>query len=396
MNGNPDRLYELVPVVYRLRDAEQGYPLRALLQVIAEQANLIEDDIARLYENWFIETCDDWVVPYIGALVGYQPVAAAVDTGRRGAPAALMSSRREVANTIRFRRRKGTASLIEELARAVSGWPARATEFYRQLGVTQNLNFLHLGRGRTAELRDGDALDDLDGAFDEMAHAVDLRRVGSRHFPGRDNVPDFGVFIWRLKSYTVTQTQAYCHEEVSPSCYSFSPLGNDTPLYTNPAAAPPSAAADLRLPVPVRRRRFEAREIDETSGKLVSGVPFYYGEGKSLTIWTGSPPAKFPIKQIVPTDLSDWSYRPLPDQIAVDPQLGRIKFAPGQSRKNPVWVSYSYGFSADMGGGEYQRPMRAPAGATIYQVGNAPKSKATFTRIGDALAKWKADRPRMR
>src|SRR5258708_1330277 len=97
MNGNPDRLYELVPVVYRLRDAEQGYPLRALLQAIAEQANLIEDDIARLYENWFIETCDDWVVPYIGALVGYQPVAAAVDTGRRGAPAALMSSRREVA-----------------------------------------------------------------------------------------------------------------------------------------------------------------------------------------------------------------------------------------------------------------------------------------------------------
>ena len=34
---NPDRLYELLPVVYRLRDAEQGYPLQALLRVIAEQ-----------------------------------------------------------------------------------------------------------------------------------------------------------------------------------------------------------------------------------------------------------------------------------------------------------------------------------------------------------------------
>src|SRR5436305_13135382 len=74
LNQNPDRLYELVPVVYRLRDADQGYPLRALLRVIAEQVNLVEKDIADLYENWFIETCADWVVPYIGTLVNYQPV----------------------------------------------------------------------------------------------------------------------------------------------------------------------------------------------------------------------------------------------------------------------------------------------------------------------------------
>ena len=56
LTQNPDRLYELVPVVYRLRDAERGYPLKALLRVIAEQVNLVEEDIAGLYENWFIET----------------------------------------------------------------------------------------------------------------------------------------------------------------------------------------------------------------------------------------------------------------------------------------------------------------------------------------------------
>ncbi len=75
MNRNPDFLYDLIPVVYRLRDADQGYPLQALLRVIAEQAGVVEQDIAHLYENWFIETCDDWVVPYIGALVGYTPVS---------------------------------------------------------------------------------------------------------------------------------------------------------------------------------------------------------------------------------------------------------------------------------------------------------------------------------
>ena len=70
---NADRLYELLPVVHRLRDADRGYPLRGLLQVISEQVNIVDADIAQFYENWFIETCQDWVVPYIGDLIGYVP-----------------------------------------------------------------------------------------------------------------------------------------------------------------------------------------------------------------------------------------------------------------------------------------------------------------------------------
>src|SRR3984893_2924495 len=139
MTSEPDRLYDLVSVVYPLRDADQGYPLRALLRVIAEQVSVVENDIAGLYDNWFIETCQDWVVPYIGALIGYTPVATPI----QGAPTAralvrerIMVPRREVANTIRFRRRKGTLSLLQDLAEAVGGWPARAVEFRRLLAVT--------------------------------------------------------------------------------------------------------------------------------------------------------------------------------------------------------------------------------------------------------------------
>jgi len=63
--GDPpiDRLYKLLPAIYRIRDAEQKYPLQALLRVIAEQVNVVEDDIGRLYENWFIETAEEWAVP---------------------------------------------------------------------------------------------------------------------------------------------------------------------------------------------------------------------------------------------------------------------------------------------------------------------------------------------
>lgn len=159
MTVRPDRLYELLPVVYRMRDAEQGYPLRDLLRVLATQANVLEQDIARLYDNWFIETCDDWVVPYIGDLLGYTslPEAATLDeTGgpRRAGLGRVLAPRADVANTIDARRRKGTLSLLEDLARDAAGWPARAVEFYRRLGWMQHLDHQHPHRGGTADLRD--------------------------------------------------------------------------------------------------------------------------------------------------------------------------------------------------------------------------------------------------
>ena len=138
MKDRLDRLYELLPTVHRMRDADQGEPLAALLRVIAKQVNVIEDDISGLYANWFIETCEDWVVPYIGQLVGYEP---AVDPGLASdnttpsgrARAQAIFPRMDVANTVRNRRRKGTLSILESSAQDSAGWPARAVEFYKLL-----------------------------------------------------------------------------------------------------------------------------------------------------------------------------------------------------------------------------------------------------------------------
>jgi hypothetical protein len=391
-NQNPDRLYDLIPAVYRMRDAAQGYPLQGLLRVIAEQVSVVESDISGLYENWFIETCADWVIPYIGALVGYTPVASSpvTVTGARGQERErIMIPRREVANTIRFRRRKGTLNLLVDLAEAVADWPAVAVEFYRRLAVTQNINHLQMARGRAAELRDGDALLALNGPFDEMAHVVDVRRPNSIHSRGAANIPSVGVFIWRRRAYTITHSPAYCYEEASPNCFLFSPLGHDQPLFVNPNVAAAAAGADLAVPRPITRRGFERREIDEATGAQSSGVPFYYGPGVSLCLFTGSALAPVPATKIVPADLSDWSYRPLPDTYAVDPQLGRILLPPATGRRPPLWVSYSYGFSADMGGGEYDRTLSQPPEATFYRVGRG----ATYSRIADALTAWQQQAP---
>src|SRR3954454_11424859 len=129
-----DRLYRDLPAIYRMRDAENGYPLQALLRVIAEQVNVVEDGIAQQYDNWFIETAADWAVPYIADLVGYQPLADASQPGSDGQAASALERvlfpLREVANTIRYRRRKGALALLEALANDVAGWPSHAVEFY--------------------------------------------------------------------------------------------------------------------------------------------------------------------------------------------------------------------------------------------------------------------------
>src|SRR5258706_3712605 len=142
---NTDHLYQLLPAIYRQRDAEQGYPLQALLRVVEEQVNVVEADISQLYRNWFIETCDDWVVPYIGDLIGWQQVHEAGEPGSSGSARdrgrnKILIPPRELANTIRFRRQKGTLALLQLLANDVAAWPARAVDFFRLLSRSANID----------------------------------------------------------------------------------------------------------------------------------------------------------------------------------------------------------------------------------------------------------------
>ena len=394
-----DRLYRLLPAIHRIRDIEQGHPLQALLRVIAEQVNLVEDDIAQLYENWFVETADDWAVPYIADLLGYRSVEAAGAPARRRdaqgrALERALVPRREVAQLIQHRRRKGTVSLLEDLARDVAGWPARAVEFFQYLDRAQHLDHLHLHRLGTASLRDPAPLELIGSPFDPLAHSVDLRRVGSRHRRGRHNIPSVGVFAWRMRSYPVTRTPAYCVEDVGPHCFTFSVLGQDAPLYRKPRPEPDRdhQAGEQNLPLPLRRRALQ-RELEHE-----------YGPGKSLAVWAeqwaghdGSQP--LPTSALVVADLSGWRYRVPRGKVAIDPVLGRLMFPPNQIPKKGVRVSYHYGFAADLGGGEYRRPLRRPAqDYRLYRVGETgaavpPGGEAPLPRIADALRLWQEQSP---
>ena len=66
-------LYERLPEIYRTKDKElrdSPEQLKAFLSLVEEAFGHIHENIEELYHDLFIETADDWVIPYIGDLLG--------------------------------------------------------------------------------------------------------------------------------------------------------------------------------------------------------------------------------------------------------------------------------------------------------------------------------------
>src|SRR5262245_20963487 len=173
-------------------------PLHSLLLVIQEQLAIFAEDLDQLYDDQFIETCAQWVIPYIGDLIGYQSV--------KGVAPAISNPRSEVAATISLRRRKGTVLVMEQLARDVTAWGAHAVEFFRVLGDTQYMNHLRPGNHYAPDMRCWKTGVYIETGFDRTAHKVDVRRIASHR--GRYNIQNIGVFLWSLNAYSVTKDQA--------------------------------------------------------------------------------------------------------------------------------------------------------------------------------------------
>ena len=65
-------LYDRLPQIYHVRDAEQSPPdqLKHYLATVEAVFGEIHANIESLYHDLFIDTCDEWVIPYLGDLLG--------------------------------------------------------------------------------------------------------------------------------------------------------------------------------------------------------------------------------------------------------------------------------------------------------------------------------------
>jgi hypothetical protein len=357
-----EEVYRLLPMVYRVRDAEQGGILRELVELLTGQINVLAESLEQAYDDQFVETCAAWVAAYIGDLVGYRTL--------HGVVPAVASPRADVANTIRYRRRKGTVSVLEQLAHDVTGWPAHAVEFFELLVTTQYMNHLRPQAQATADLRSAARLELAGafqaGAFDGFAHTGEMRRVVSRS--GRYNIPNVGIFLWRVAALRLTGSPLVAADG-SGRRFRFDQLGTDKPLFASPRTETEIThlAEPLDVPLPLLRRFAKAN-----LGAL-------YGPGRSLELTVESAGGIGPIASgdVRICDLSDdpgapgtWAHEPQPadTHVALDPVLGRVAFPAAAAAGETRLATFHYGSALAVGGGGYDRAASLETASTVVTV----------------------------
>ncbi|GLR87961.1 hypothetical protein [Bradyrhizobium iriomotense] len=401
-------MFDRLPEIYRIRDTEQDPPgqLQAYLGAIDRVQTALHDDIAALYLDFFIETCNPWVIPYIADLVGTSHLA--------GDPHDL---RADVARTVRNRRRKGTLGAVESVVFALSGWAVSAVEMRERLLWAQHLNHQRpdaggvpplslltditaARRGGSVTLRDPALLSLIGGPFDPFAHSVDLKPPG-----GAYNLPDLAIFLWRLKSYRVPVSQPafYAINTVGKpgfapfaACFKLHPMAEPMVLFNSHRftadADPPLLASLDAVPGPM-----PAARLTQDS---VAGHPEAYVHVTTYDQTTApkrpAEPASDDVGLVLhlPQDFAGtaWTFRganlcawdgglqppPRLSEIVIDPDRGRLLFGVGAAEADLLdqflLVSASYGFSGPTGA----HPISRPSTPTSWQEQTAILRRVNF------------------
>ena len=418
------RLAGRLPSHLMARDEESGGLMRALLTAVASELDLLQTDLGDLYDGWFVETCAEWLVPYLADLVGVAELPPDLGAGT--------TRRAFVANTVSYRRRKGTAAVLEQITRDVTDWPARAVEFYRLLATTAHVNHVYLDRPAVASVRDADRLDltaaagaaavSLAPGLDPLAHTAEVRRIGPRPGRGRGRygIPALGVFGYPIGIYPVGSplgpadatgteggwSQAGTITTGTATTFRADPLGRVAPLFAVPAADPgiEHLSVERDLPVPLRPRRLLALLTAARAGDLASAdLPFGVRVGGGGSAGTELPPERIRVCGLEDLDPAagpaDW-------QVSVDPRSGGLRAYRGGTEADPgaLFVRYAYGGLADVGAGTYDRSDvhdrvlaadrydgRPGAAAQVAVQAGAAASPLVAGSVADALARATTD-----
>jgi hypothetical protein len=212
-----ERLWRLLPGVYRARDTSGE--LRAFVGLFADELLRLRAGLDQQLADHFIDSCQDWVIPYLADLVGTTVLHA---DARR--------NRIDVKNTIRWRRMKGTLRGLEDVAAGVSGWGSLASEMMTRVVWLQNFAHLQLQARFALDLRDRDAVAALNTPFSRTRSIQDLRPTAQRGgaLIGVARARNALVHVWPIASFPL--------QEITPvgiggGRFRFSSLGLDQALY---------------------------------------------------------------------------------------------------------------------------------------------------------------------
>ncbi|HTT88804.1 MAG TPA: hypothetical protein VMF65_04560 [Acidimicrobiales bacterium] len=363
------RLWSMLPEVYRTDDASvdgTAGPLQELLNRIGGQVAVVRRSLDRLWADQSIETCDDWVIPYIGALLGTNLVSGLDARGQR----------LDVAKTIHYRRHKGTPAVLEELAIDVTGWSVHVVEGFRRLARSRHSLDPMVGAGGfpgqspmqavqllqqeglagpltgtpaggLADLRSVHGAALAGAPFDESFHMADFR--AGQGAVGHFAIPNLLVFLWRLMSLPVVAGTPVAVQGSDETKFTFDPTGRMVPLFLPPPGPEPDNFADTWTSA------FEWQVPGPITSSLAAALANVLGS-------VAPPQAPYPFPPPVAAPFGYSISGADFDQVC--PEVGVFTLVAPSPGPTPT-VSYQYGFPGLIGAGPYDRLLLGNSPQTI-------------------------------
>ncbi len=267
-------LYGLLPAIYQEYDTrKENNVLQEFLKIIASQAATIRQDIDGLLNNFFINSCDEWVIPYIADLIAAKVV-----------PNSSLNSRLDVQNTIRWRKLKGTQTGLVDLIRNTINRNAKVKEAFKYCSSSQHLAFeasdIIVNKPYNfVNLRDQDEISNIDTESDTLPHTIDVREPSQAS--GWYNIKNLLLFMPQLNVYHIRQVQV--EGEQDGLRYYFSNLVRKQ--QQSSSSSPPHPSFIPSSP----SNHFPLYDLDE--GVKIRGTTFardpfkYFGKKRGMSVW---------------------------------------------------------------------------------------------------------------
>ncbi|HTJ76516.1 MAG TPA: hypothetical protein VL337_14260 [Acidimicrobiales bacterium] len=365
--ANPPAAAWLPPALRAGPDEDAGAPrlIDDLLAAVDRQRALLAADIDQLWQDLFIESCADWAVPYIGALLG-----APADAGRL-----------EVAYAIALRRRKGTPAALEDFAEVVTGWTARAIEGWQVTAWAQRLGHPPPPRPATLDLR-----------------AAATQRVGTPFERARRSVSPGGrwspraatAMVWPWRVATLRQVEAAPLPVPGSHRFALHPLAHEAPLYVRPQPRRIASDADARSGVSSRtgtetdapvRCTYRVLEALAAPGEITYGGTWEVAASHPLANPASGGPADPPVVRLTVAGAEvPWAqlrfgslppgvpapFPPAPDEAVVDLARGHVELGAALAGAGTLRATW-------------HRPVPGSLGALAHDAAVDPEARVVVT-----------------
>ncbi len=350
-----DRLYALLPELYRLRDfsdpnsepkkSKQTAPgleeLYRFLHVVAAPLAEVRQGIEELHANLFVDTAADWALPYLAKLVELTLIF----------PDAR-ANRRDLRSAVAFRRRKGTVNTLERLGNELSERIVATQEGFKLLLVSQDLDFLrptHAIPSLVSPL----IAEAATGPLDRHSHVVDIRpptASSGRYHPRQITHWMHATALFPLRGGYPSSLPAAADPAFADRRFAFHPNGQMVPLRVRKEGPEDSLRTDL-----VRAEHFRAspaRYFDQTGvssarfSVRIAGLPAAVAGPEAIArLATTSPATEALARTRVAIRLLDFERKHRNDAVTLSvvaaPLVGLLPTLAGQQVRAQMAISES-------------------------------------------------------